>query len=146
MKKLIKIKLAAMSLVMMLSATAIADVNRHITKEVQCLAMSIYYEAKGESITGQYAVADVVLNRVEDQRFPDTVCEVITQKNQFHWKKIVPRSDANWLLAVSIAKDVINNDTYRGITEGAVFFQRSARIPVYADEKTKKIGNHNFFL
>lgn len=146
MKKLIQIKIAAIAIVTLLSAAAIADINKSITKETQCLAMSIYYEAKGEPISGQYAVADVVLNRVEDERFPDTICEVITQKNQFHWQKVVPRSNMNWLLAVSIANDVIVNDTHRGITEGAVFFQRSARIPVYADERTKTIGNHNFFL
>jgi spore germination cell wall hydrolase CwlJ-like protein len=146
MKKLIKIKIAAIAILALLSATAIADIKKNIPKEVQCLAMSIYYEAKGESLAGKYAVADVVLNRVEDGRFPDTICEVITQKNQFHWKKVVPRTNTNWILAVNIAKDVIRNDTLRGITEGAVFFQRSAIIPSYADEKTKKIGNHNFFL
>lgn len=146
MKRLLKIKIAAIAIVTLLSAAAIAEINTNSPKETQCLAMSIYYEAKGEPIKGQYAVADVVLNRVEDERFPDTICDVIYQKNQFHWKKAVPKPNLNWILAVSIANDVIKNDSHRGITEGAVFFQRSSKIPVYADEKTTKIGNHNFFL
>lgn len=45
--------------------------------ELYCLAKNIYFEAKSEPIAGQYAVADVVLNRVKDSRFPNTICEVV---------------------------------------------------------------------
>ena len=44
-----------------------------------CLAEAIYFEARGESIKGQFAVAEVILNRVDSRSFPDTVCGVITQ-------------------------------------------------------------------
>tara|TARA_A100001388_G_scaffold270495_1_gene248070 strand:+ start:9696 stop:10316 length:621 start_codon:yes stop_codon:yes gene_type:complete len=47
--------------------------------QLYCLAMNIYFEAKSEPIAGQYAVADVVLNRVNDARYPNTICEVILQ-------------------------------------------------------------------
>ena len=40
--------------------------------EIECLAMNIYHEARSESLAGQYAVADVVLNRVESRLYPDT--------------------------------------------------------------------------
>tara|TARA_A100001035_G_scaffold106962_1_gene83871 strand:+ start:1719 stop:2342 length:624 start_codon:yes stop_codon:yes gene_type:complete len=45
--------------------------------ELYCLAKNIYFEAKSEPVAGQYAVADVVLNRVQDSRFPSTICDVV---------------------------------------------------------------------
>ena len=45
--------------------------------ELYCLAMNIYHEARADHIAGQYAVADVVLNRVNDIRYPNTICEVV---------------------------------------------------------------------
>ena len=47
--------------------------------ELYCLAMNIYHEARADHIAGQYAVADVVLNRVQDTRYPNTICEVVKQ-------------------------------------------------------------------
>ena len=47
--------------------------------ELYCLAMNIYFEARSEPIAGQYAVADVVLNRVNDARYPNSICEVVLQ-------------------------------------------------------------------
>ena len=46
---------------------------------ITCLAVAIYFEARSEPIAGQLAVAQVVLNRVADERYPDTVCEVIME-------------------------------------------------------------------
>jgi len=50
-----------------------------ITPAAACLAMAIYFEARGEPELGQYAVAEVVVNREEDPAFPDTVCAVISE-------------------------------------------------------------------
>ena len=48
------------------------------TKEdVECMAKNIYFESRSDNMAGQFAVADVVLNRVKDKRYPNTVCEVI---------------------------------------------------------------------
>jgi spore germination cell wall hydrolase CwlJ-like protein len=47
--------------------------------ELDCLARAVYYEARSETIEGQKAVAEVVLNRVRDSRFPKTICEVVYQ-------------------------------------------------------------------
>ena len=43
-----------------------------------CMSYAIYFEARSESIIGQIAVGQVIMNRVSDHRFPDTVCEVVT--------------------------------------------------------------------
>jgi len=47
--------------------------------QLYCLAQNIYWEAKSEPLAGQYAVADVVLNRVNDTRYPNTICEVVRE-------------------------------------------------------------------
>ena len=47
--------------------------------ELYCLAQNVYFEAKSEPLAGQYAVADVVLNRVKDNRYPNTICEVVKE-------------------------------------------------------------------
>ena len=48
-----------------------------------CMATAIYFEARGENLMGQRAVAQVVINRVEDSRYPDTVCDVVWETKQF---------------------------------------------------------------
>lgn len=50
---------------------------------LMCLAVAVFFEARGETTMGQYAVAEVVMNRVEDPRYPDTVCEVVFEDSQF---------------------------------------------------------------
>tara|TARA_B100001996_G_scaffold128249_1_gene97315 strand:- start:331 stop:936 length:606 start_codon:yes stop_codon:yes gene_type:complete len=48
------------------------------TKEdVECMAKNIYFESRSDNMAGQFAVADVVLNRVKDKRYPNTICDVI---------------------------------------------------------------------
>jgi|TARA_R110000803_G_scaffold26794_4_gene63080 spore germination cell wall hydrolase CwlJ-like protein len=54
-------------------------------KQAKCLADNLHYEARGESLAGIRAVANVVLNRVKSKRWPNTVCEVVYQYKQFSW-------------------------------------------------------------
>ena len=49
---------------------------------LECLAKAVYFEARGEPLDGQRAVAEVILNRVDSPRFPSTVCGVVTQSNR----------------------------------------------------------------
>lgn len=55
--------------------------------EVECLAKTIYFESRGESIQGQMAVAWVTLNRVTSKKFPSTICGVVHQPYQYSWVK-----------------------------------------------------------
>ena len=48
-------------------------------KQMSCLAEALYFEARGEPIIGQLAVGEVILNRVEDRRYPSSICKVINQ-------------------------------------------------------------------
>lgn len=54
-------------------------------REIYCLAENIYHEARGESMMGQIAVANVTMNRVASPNWPNTVCEVVHQPWQFSW-------------------------------------------------------------
>ena len=52
--------------------------NGYVSREdVECMAKNIYFEARSDNMAGQFAVADVVLNRVKDKRYPNTICDVI---------------------------------------------------------------------
>ena len=49
------------------------------SEEAHCLALNVYYETRSDNLAGMYAVSDVVLNRVRDDRYPNTICEVVYQ-------------------------------------------------------------------
>jgi len=55
------------------------------TDQVHCLATNIYHEARGESFSGKIAVANVVLNRVESKKYPNTICDVVYQAVYSEW-------------------------------------------------------------
>ena len=64
-------------LVMVVPTLAAFDGPYVPTEREHCMALNIYHEARSENMAGKFAVADVVLNRVNDRRYPDTVCGVI---------------------------------------------------------------------
>ena len=91
--------------------------------EVNCLALNIYHEARNQPLVGKLAVAQVTINRVNDNRFPDTLCAVVMQgfyhnhfpikhKCQFSWwcdgKSDKPKDKESWqkiqILAFKIKK------------------------------------------
>lgn len=122
-----------------------------------CLALNIYHEARGEGMMGKYAVAHVVMNRVEHDRFPDSVCDVVTQSRsndlhqcQFSWycdgKSDRPRNQLAWAEAEMIAHDVLNDET-DDITHGSLFYHADYVSPFWAAEFTKTVvyGTHIFY-
>lgn len=117
-------------------------------KDIRCLAENIYHEARGEPVAGQLAVAHVVLNRVSDDRFPDSICSVINQPNQFHWvaKKPKIREPEAWERATKVAEQAIQlYDLGIDQSLGAVFFQRSSKPQPYHERHVVRIGKHSFF-
>ena len=58
-----------------------------------CLATAIYFEARGEPTVGQIAVGQVIMSRVADQRYPDTVCEVVKEGYYYSWNAEIPIPD-----------------------------------------------------
>ncbi len=79
-----------------------------------CLALAVYHEARGEPLIGQKAVAEVVMNRVASDRFPDTICGVVMQPKQFSFVSTngwagIPTDPDVWADAVNISQDAIGN-------------------------------------
>ena len=62
---------------------SLQDTNIELSEDMRCLAGTVYFESKGESLEGQLAVAKVVLARVKSNRFPNSVCSVVYQRRQF---------------------------------------------------------------
>jgi spore germination cell wall hydrolase CwlJ-like protein len=112
--------------------------------------LNIYHEARGESIEGQIAVAQVTVNRASHDYFPDTVCEVVWDEDQFSWTND-GRSDRvrdleAYRIAVNIAEWVLlgkEDDP----TNGSLFYHADRVSPFWArkvDFETK-IGDHVFY-
>lgn len=76
-----------------------------------CLALVIYHEARGEPLPAQYAVAEATIRRVKDPRWPNTVCEVVFQNDQYEWAKDKPpiTDRKAWDKSYAIAEIVVGN-------------------------------------
>ena len=64
-----------------------------IAEAIVCLALNVYHEARDQPFKGQIAVAQVVMNRVHDDRYPDDVCSVVKQGQTYSWKPDFPIRD-----------------------------------------------------
>lgn len=131
--------------------------------EAYCLAQNIYYEARGSNLADRAAVADVVMNRVQDSRYPDSVCQVVRQGRQdsngnmirnqcqFSWycdgKSDVPQNQDLWIDAQMLAYNMIYDDKYIGITEGATHYHATYVSPRWARDLqlVGRIGAHIFY-
>lgn len=117
--------------------------------EMRCLASAIYFESKGESHTGQLAVAHVVLNRAQSGRFPRTLCGVVHQPSQFSFVvrgKMPPinTSSLDWKEAVAIAH-IAKADGWKNAAPGALFFHASRVSPGWKRPRVAQIENHIFY-
>jgi len=116
----------------------------------KCLAMNIYHEARSESMQGQIAVAQVTLNRVEHDKWPSTICEVVYEPKQFSWTFLLKDHSTTearaWKKAQIIARDVMIGNV-EDPTYGAVFYHANYVDPNWAEyvDLTKVIGNHLFY-
>lgn len=124
--------------------------------EWQCLAEAIYFEARGEPISGQVAVAEVVLNRVDSPVYPDSVCAVTHQgvgsgrACQFSYacdgRPDVMRTPLSRERAGKLARLLLDGHPRR-VTEGATHFHATYVRPSWARQypRTAAIGNHVFY-
>jgi spore germination cell wall hydrolase CwlJ-like protein len=122
----------------------------------RCLAEAIYFESRGEPLAGQIAVAEVVLNRVDDRRFPKTVCGVTNQGAgsgrgcQFSYA-CDGRSDVMKSAAARIRSEKLATLMLAGrprtVTDGATYFHTRAVRPSWARKmaRTAAIGHHYFY-
>jgi spore germination cell wall hydrolase CwlJ-like protein len=120
-------------------------------EEQDCLANAVYFEARGEPIDGQLAVADVVLNRVASKKYPDTICEVVTQPWQFSFVQdgIIPaadRSSESWKKAVAISKIALDKLAAE-VPEDVLWYHADYVAPSWGKrlDREKKVGLHIFY-
>ncbi len=122
--------------------------------EWQCLTEALYFEARGESLKGQFAVAEVILNRVDSPLYPRSVCGVVKQRGgggcQFSYvcdgNGDKMRDAASRDRAARIARAMLDGAP-RALTEGATHFHTSAVRPSWAKRfpMTASIGAHKFY-
>lgn len=123
-------------------------------RQIQCMATNLYFEARGESEKGMIAVNNVVLNRVQDRRFPDTPCGVIYQRTrrvcQFSWycdgKSDYPANRQLYAKLENIAEEMYIEEESKDLTNGALFYHAHYVSPNWKRMKrTAKIGAHIFY-
>lgn len=124
--------------------------------ELICLSLAVYHEARSEPFVGQVAVAEVVLNRKDSRRYPDTVCEVVTQggtnrhRCQFSYycdgKTEEPHNRRAWRRAVAIAK-LTQNGVISADLQGSTHYHASYVQPYWRNHFTlvTQIGEHLFY-
>tara|TARA_R110000851_G_scaffold96526_1_gene209467 strand:+ start:4090 stop:4530 length:441 start_codon:yes stop_codon:yes gene_type:complete len=119
-------------------------------EQAKCLADNLHYEARGESLAGIRAVANVVLNRVKSKRWPNTICKVVYQYKQFSWAN---KQQARHPLNVAYTQHV-QNVVSRAIagklkdnTRGATHYHTLAVRPGWRKRlvRIKTIGFHVFY-
>jgi spore germination cell wall hydrolase CwlJ-like protein len=119
-------------------------------EDLLCLAENIYHEARGEPLVGQYAVAEVTMNRVRSREFPDSVCAVVHQRGAFSWtyRSNPPApSGYEWLRAQAIAGSIYDNNE-APLVAGALYYHATYVTPGWAVTRTQvtRIGRHLFYL
>ena len=138
-----------------------------LNMDVHCLAQNIYFEAGNQSLAGKIAVANVTMNRVEHDKFPNDICAVVYQTKswrtswtgkqvpqlgmcQFSWfcdgKSDKPKDSKTWAESLVIANDVIE-DKYFDITEGAMWYHADYIFPYWAQHlnQTIHLDAHIFY-
>ena len=120
------------------------------SRDLECLAVGVYFESKSEPLAGQLAVGQVIANRANSGgRFPSSYCGVLFQRGQFsfvrggHWPK-VNRSSRQWQNAVAIAK-IVDQDLKDSAAENALFFHAKRVSPGWRLKRVASIGNHIFY-
>lgn len=124
--------------------------------EWQCLADALYFEARGESVKGLFAVAEVILNRVDSPRYPNSVCGVVRQGSgkrlrcQFTFicdgRPETVNDSAAYARVGKVAR-VMLDGAPRNLTDGAVYYHSTAVSPRWAArlDRTAEIGLHLFY-
>ena|SRR6185437_9551249 len=127
--------------------------------DLQCLAENVYFEARGEPLEGQYAVAEVTVNRTESRNFPHTICAVVHETRwdpsrrrfvaDFSWTELgtlSPDGGPAWRQALAVATAEYD-DLHDSVVPGALFYHSTSVRPAWS--RTKKvvatIGNHIFY-
>lgn len=127
------------------------DTSDTMSREMMCLAQAIYFESRGEPLDGQLAVARVIINRAENNAFPDDYCSVVTQRSQFSFVRggRIPepnRGTSAWTRAKAIAR-IAHRELWESPADDALYFHARHVSPRWAGRLTARatIENHVFY-
>ncbi|TCD06971.1 cell wall hydrolase [Erythrobacteraceae bacterium CFH 75059] len=122
-----------------------------LSEEMRCLAGAIYFEARGEPLHGQLAVAKVVINRKQSSRFPDSYCGVVYQRAQFSFVRNgrmppIPEHSPAWAQAKAIAQ-IAHYDSWDSAADEALYFHANYVRPDWARRRVAAatINRHIFY-
>jgi spore germination cell wall hydrolase CwlJ-like protein len=120
--------------------------------EQECLANAVYFEARGESLEGQLAVAEVVMNRAASGRYPATLCGVVVQPSQFSFvhRGRMPRADRSseaWRRAVGVARVAAQGIAPRLLPTNCLWYHANYVSPSWGRRlaRNARIGLHIFY-
>lgn len=132
-------------------------------EEQKCLAQAIYFEARGESVDGQQAVGDVVLNRVRSDSYPNSVCGVVWQgaprtglpkrlfRCQFSFacdgRPETPYDKVAWEQAMEIAWEMLHMGMRGSLHDNVLYYHAEYVSPDWARamQRVAQIGKHVFY-
>lgn len=147
----------AVGLGLMLVQSTVATAQTDVRREIECLALTIYFEARGEPDVGKRAVGHVVKNRAEHPLFPERICEVVKQggekvafRCQFSWwcdgASDKPDDDRSWQRSRALARSIFW-DYSQDPTEGALWYHADYVEPAWgmALRRGPQIGRHVFY-
>ena len=120
------------------------------SRELECLAVGVYFEAKSEPLAGQLAVGHVIANRANSgRRFPSSYCGVLFQRGQFSFVRkgtypYISRTSRQWQTAVAIAR-IVDQELHQSAVPGALFFHAKRVNPRWRLTRLGSVGNHVFY-
>lgn len=122
-----------------------------MSREMYCLAQAVYFESRGEPLSGQLAVARVVINRADSSQFPDDYCSVVTQRAQFSFVRggHIPDPNTNsraWSRARAIAR-IAHQELWDSAAADSLYFHATHVSPRWARAKSARaqIDSHIFY-
>ena len=121
------------------------------SRDLKCLAQNIFFEAGTESMLGKIAVGQVTVNRVKIGHWGETICEVVTAKDQFSWTNkddlSIDKDSKNYKESVLAAKKILQERKRLRILRSALFYHADYVSPnwIDKDQRIGKIDKHIFY-
>ena len=135
---------------------SLSETKSNIAGDERCLAQAIYFEARSENLEGQLAVAQVVLNRVDDRRYPSSICRVVFQNDhlpfrcQFSFacdgRSDNPHNKQAWAIARTIAHIAVH-DRWTDLSDASTHYHTSGVRPYWMSKLDRRVqvGQHIFY-
>ncbi len=130
--------------------------DRNFTREEMCIAQAVYFEARSEPLVGQVAIAEVILNRIVDSRYPDTACDVVFQNQHLRNKCQFsfacdgmpdrPKNASAWEKSLKVVALVMKGER-SGVAKRATHYHASYVSPRWSAHLNKlgQVGSHIFY-